>query len=143
VSLPECAKSKRIRLSANTPTRLGLSGPSGPSARAVAYGRSGRIGQVFRPNQTSFQVGQIGQVLNWRKQTSSEIGQVAKTDKFCSDEKRTSSVRLGQTGREEVGRGWAGKRIREVAEPKSRKRISELKIGFLNLPRLGNLHKKI
>jgi hypothetical protein len=29
-----------------------------------------------------------------------------------------------------VGRGWAGKRIREEAGPKSRKRISELKIGF-------------
>jgi hypothetical protein len=42
-----------------------------------------------------------------------------------------------------VGRGWAGKRIREEDGPKSRKRISELKIGFLNLPRLGNLHKKI
>jgi hypothetical protein len=42
-----------------------------------------------------------------------------------------------------VGRGWAGKTIREEAGPKSRKRISELKIRFLNLPRLGNLHKKI
>jgi hypothetical protein len=42
-----------------------------------------------------------------------------------------------------VGRSWAGKRIRDDAGPKSRKRISELKIGFLNLPRLGNLHKKI
>jgi hypothetical protein len=45
------------------------------------------------------------------------------------------------------GRRWAAagleKRIREEAGPKSRKRISELKIGFLNLPRLGNLHKKI
>jgi hypothetical protein len=29
-----------------------------------------------------------------------------------------------------VCRGWAGKRIREEAGPKSRKRISELKIGF-------------
>jgi hypothetical protein len=34
-SLPECAKSKRIRLSANTPTLLGL---SGPSREAAAYG---------------------------------------------------------------------------------------------------------
>jgi hypothetical protein len=42
-----------------------------------------------------------------------------------------------------VGHGWAGKRIREEAGPKSRKRISELKIEFLNLSRLGNLHKKI
>jgi hypothetical protein len=42
-----------------------------------------------------------------------------------------------------VGRGWAGKRIREEARPKSRKRNSKLRIGFLNLPRLGNLHKKI
>jgi hypothetical protein len=50
---------------------------------------------------------------------------------------------LGQTRREEVGHGWARKRIREEAWPKSRKRISELKIGFLNLPRHGNLHKKI
>jgi hypothetical protein len=48
-------------------------------------------------------------------------------DKFW---KRTSSVRLGRTRREEVGRGWAGKRIREEAGPKSRKRISELKFGF-------------
>jgi hypothetical protein len=38
--------------------------------------------------------------------------------------------------REEVGHGWAKKRIREEAGPKSRKRISELKIGFLNIPRL-------
>jgi hypothetical protein len=52
-SLPECAKSKRIRLSANTPTWLG---PSGPSARAAACGRSDWIGQVFRPNRTSFEV---------------------------------------------------------------------------------------
>jgi hypothetical protein len=29
--------------------------------------------------------------------------------------------RLGRTGREEVGHGWAGKRIREEAGPKSRK----------------------
>jgi hypothetical protein len=58
-------------------------------------------------------------------------------DKLCSD------GQLGRTGREEVDRGWAGKRIREEAGPKSRKRISELKIGFLNLLRLGNLHKKI
>jgi hypothetical protein len=28
--LPECARSKRIRLLENTPTRLGPSGPSGP-----------------------------------------------------------------------------------------------------------------
>jgi hypothetical protein len=42
-----------------------------------------------------------------------------------------------------VGRDWAGKRIREEAGPKSRKRISELKIGMLNLPSLGNLHNKI
>jgi hypothetical protein len=35
-----------------------------------------------------------------------------------------------------VGRGWAEKRIGEGAGPKSRKRISELKIGFLNIPRL-------
>jgi hypothetical protein len=42
-----------------------------------------------------------------------------------------------------VGHGWAGKRIREEAGPKSRERISKLKIGFLNLPRLENLHKKI
>jgi hypothetical protein len=42
-----------------------------------------------------------------------------------------------------VGHRWAGKRIREEAGPKSRKRNSELKIGFLNLLRLGNLHKKI
>jgi hypothetical protein len=27
--------------------------------------------------------------------------------------------------------------------PKAKKRISELKIGFLNLPWLGNLHKEI
>jgi hypothetical protein len=41
------------------------------------------------------------------------------------------SVRLGRTGGEkEVGRGWAGKRIREEAGPKSRKRVSELKLDF-------------
>jgi hypothetical protein len=27
--------------------------------------------------------GRIGEVLKWRKRASSEIGQVAKTDKFC------------------------------------------------------------
>jgi hypothetical protein len=31
-------------------------------------------------------------------------------------------------GEKEVGRGWAGKRIREEARPKSRKRVSELKL---------------
>jgi hypothetical protein len=30
--------------------------------------------------------------------------------------------RLGQTGREEVGRGWARKKIREEAGPKIRKK---------------------
>jgi hypothetical protein len=60
---------------------------------------------------------------------------------------------VGRTGGEEVGRGWAEKkRIREEAGLKSRKRISKLKIGFLNIPRLwkfaqgdlgGNLHKEI
>jgi hypothetical protein len=35
-----------------------------------------------------------------------------------------------------VGRGWAGKTIREEGGPRSIKRISELKIGFLNVPRL-------
>jgi hypothetical protein len=71
-------------------------------------------------------------------------------DKFCSDEKQTSSEN-GQVLSDWAGLGgrrWAAagleKRIREEAGPKSRKRISELKIGFfLNLPRLGNLHKKI
>jgi hypothetical protein len=43
-------------------------------------------------------------------------------DKFW---KQTSSVWLGRTGREEVGCGWAVKRIREEAGPKSRKRIFE------------------
>jgi hypothetical protein len=37
-SLPECAKSKRVRLSANTPTWLG---PSGLSREPVACGHSG------------------------------------------------------------------------------------------------------
>jgi hypothetical protein len=63
---------------------------------------------------------------------------VEKTDKFCSDEKQTSSEN-GQVLSDWArpgGRRWAGKRIREEAGPKSRKRISELKIGFLNLPRL-------
>jgi hypothetical protein len=89
-----------------------------------------------RPDRTSFQA-------ESDKFWTGENRQVAKTDKFCSDEKWTSSVRLGRTGREVVGHGWAGKRIGEVAGPKSRKRISELKIGFLNLPSLGSLHKKI
>jgi hypothetical protein len=36
-----------------------------------------------------------------------------------------------------VGCSWAEKkRIREEAGPKSRKIISELKIGFLSIPRL-------
>jgi hypothetical protein len=35
-SLPECTKSKRIRLSANTPTWLGPSGPSGEPAACGA-----------------------------------------------------------------------------------------------------------
>jgi hypothetical protein len=33
-------------------------------------------------------------------------------------------------GEKEVGRGWAGKRIREEAGPKSRKRVFELKLDF-------------
>jgi hypothetical protein len=37
---------------------------------------------------------------------------------------------------EEVGCGWAEKRIREEAGPKSRKIIFELKIGFLKIARL-------
>jgi hypothetical protein len=40
-------------------TGHGPSGPSGPSARAVVCGRSSQIGQVFRPNRTSFEVEKI------------------------------------------------------------------------------------
>jgi hypothetical protein len=36
---------------------------------------------------------------------------------------------------EEVGRGWAGK-YRGGGRAEIKKRISELKIGFLNIPRL-------
>jgi hypothetical protein len=61
---------------------LGRVGPSVLSARAAACGQSGRIGQVFRSNGTSFEV--------------------EKTDKFCSDEKWTSSEN-GQ-----VLSDWAG-----------------------------------
>jgi hypothetical protein len=76
VSLPECAKSMRIRLSVNTPTRLGPSGPSGLSARAAACGQSARIGQLFRPNRTSFEVEKMDKFCSDEKQTSSENGQV-------------------------------------------------------------------
>jgi hypothetical protein len=45
------------------------------------------------------------------KRTSGRIGQVEQ-----------AMGRLGQTGREEVGCGWAGKKIREEAGPKIRKK---------------------
>jgi hypothetical protein len=42
-SLPECARSKRICLSENTPTRLGPSGPSGePVACGAEWASAGR-----------------------------------------------------------------------------------------------------
>jgi hypothetical protein len=51
---------------------------------------------------------------------------------------RTSGVGDGLTGPNRVGGGGPrlGWKIRVEAGPKSRKRISELKIEFLNLPRL-------
>jgi hypothetical protein len=45
------------------------------------------------------------------KWTSGQIGQAEQ-----------AMGRLGRTGREEVGRGWAGKKIREEAWPKIRKK---------------------
>jgi hypothetical protein len=80
VSLPDCAKSKTIHLSVNTPTRLGPSGPSGLSACV----RRRPMGKAAGSDKFS---GRIGQVLKWRKRTSSvamKNGQVLKMDKFCS-----------------------------------------------------------
>jgi hypothetical protein len=53
-------------------------------------------------------------------------------DKFCP------------TGPDREGGGgpWLGwKKNKGGGRAEIKKRISELKIGFLNLPRLGNLHK--
>jgi hypothetical protein len=56
--------------------------------RQRGLGRVGQVGRarVRRPvgeatGSDKFS-GRIGQVLNWRKRTSNEIGQVANTDKF-------------------------------------------------------------
>jgi hypothetical protein len=56
--------------------------------RQRGLGRVGQVGwaRVWRPvgeatGSDKFS-GRIGQVLKWRKRTSNEIGQVAKTDKF-------------------------------------------------------------
>jgi hypothetical protein len=50
--------------------------------------------------------------LKWRKRTSSEIGQVAKTDKFCSDENgqvlKTDKFYLTGPDQEGGGGPWLG-----------------------------------
>jgi hypothetical protein len=60
--------------------------------------------------------------------------ETAESDKFCP----TGPNREGGGGPQP---GW--KKNKGGCRAEIKKRISELKIGFLNLPRLGNLHNKI
>jgi hypothetical protein len=82
--------------------------------------------------------GRIGQVLKWRKQTSSvamKNGQVLKMDRFCS----TGPDREGGGG---PRLGW--KKNKRGGRAEIKKKNFQIKNWiFLNLPRLGNLHKKI
>jgi hypothetical protein len=59
-------------------------------------------------------LGRIGQVLKWRKQTSSEIGQVLKTDQFFStgpDREGGGGPRLGWKKNKGGGRAEIKKKI--------------------------------
>jgi hypothetical protein len=77
-----------------------------------------------RPDRTSFQA----ESDKLQNRTSFEV---EKMDKFCPTGP--------DQGGKEVGHDWAGKRIREEAGPKSRKRVSELKLDFWIYQDFGNL----